>query len=205
MELKSLETYKSAFGLVQLLLVAVVAASAGANVYTWKLYSDKTDQLSSVIYIMDGAGSVTAAERQPLNLEQRVFEYEDHVKDFYGLWYAFDEHSFQRNTEKGLYLIGECGVKLLDVYKEERVFSKLQEKNLKVSVAVEDIAINLETRPVTGYIKGAQTISRLGGEMSRRMDCTFTLYDVDRSRENPHGVKIENWQIIDNSKIEKEK
>jgi len=202
MELKSLTTYKSAFSLVQLILIAVILASAGANVMIWKMFSEKIEQLSSVIYIMDGSGSVEPASQTPINLEQRTFEYEDHVKDFYRLWYAFDEHNFEENLEKGLYLVGECGISLFDTYKEDRVLEKLQEKNLSLFVSVEEISINTETRPVSGYIKGTQTIKRLAGKMTRRMDCTFTLHNVSRSRENPHGVKIENWEIVNNSKVE---
>lgn len=204
MPLKSIMSYKSAFSLVQLISVVVVLASAATCVLVYKMFTDKISELSSVIYIMDGSGSVNVAERQPLNLEQRLFEYEDHVKDFYSLWYAFDEHSFERNVEKALYLAGECGVELLDVYKEEQVLSKLQEKNLKITVKIEDVVIDISTRPVSGVVKGRQTIRRLGGSMSRRMDCRFSLHDVDRSRQNPHGVKIENWTVADNSKIENE-
>lgn len=202
MELKSLTSYKSAFALIRFILLVVIVSAFSAVVAVYYMFEKKVEELSSNIYIIDEKGNTMSASQSEQTLQTRIFEYEDHIKDFYSLWYSFDEGSYKRNIEAALYLAGETGKELLNVYEEEDVFNKVKEKNLKLFVNIESVVINVNTIPISGTIKGTQTIKRLQGELTRHLDCTFTLHDVDRSKNNSHGVKIENWKIINNNKIE---
>jgi hypothetical protein len=157
------------------------------------------------IYVIDSKGNVSSANEENINTNIRVFEYENHVKTFYKLWYQLDQNTFKPNIEAALSLVGDCGKELFNEYKDQDLYSLLRSKNLVITVTIESVKIDINQKPFRGIIKGVQTIYRLKGEITRRMDCSFTLYDVDRSRENPHGVKIENWKVEDTSPVETKK
>ena len=156
----------------------------------------------AVIYVMDKSGAIATADRNELDATGRLFEYEDHVKTFYRKWYAFDESSFQTNIESALYLIGDVGKSMYQKYMEDNILRTLKQMNMTVTVEIGDVNIDMNSMPRTGYITGVQTIKRARGSVSRNMNCTFELWDVSRSRNNPHGVKIEKWEVVNNSVIE---
>lgn len=198
--MKSLTNYKTAYSLVSIIAVTIIVSAFGSGAFIYYINAKMLQENKSVIYILDEKGNALIANKSQQSLETRVFEYEDHVKDFYQLWYAYDQFSYKRNIETALNLIGEGGKELYNLDLEQDIFGMLREKNLTLTVSVTDVQIN-DTRPVTGKITGTQTIRRLKGKLTRNLIATFTLKDVDRSRNNPHGVIIENWKIIDNTQI----
>lgn len=204
MELKSLTNYKTVYsGLKLIALVTIVGSmlfSATIFIYSWQ----KMTSAKNTIYVIDATGNVAVASGQAIDLKTRQFEYEDHVKDFYKLWYQFDQNSFKRNVEQGLILVGECGKELYNEYKSQDMYNLLQSKNISTEVMVSEIKIDVTQNPIRGYIKGIQTIKRLNGEAKRNMNCTFSIYDVDRSQDNSHGCKIEDWKVVDNNEINSE-
>ena len=199
--LKSLMSYKSAFQLLKLWSVVIIAAlllSTGVGFY---FMISEINKANSRIWVLDRKGHISSADETNMyNPETRIFEYRDQVRNFYKLWYALDEESYHRNTEEGLHLVGECGKELLNVYKEADLFRKLQEGNLKSTVEIEKIEINMNTSPISGLLYGIQTVRRPKGQGSRRMDAEFELYDVKRGDNNSHGVKIE-WRITNSEKL----
>jgi hypothetical protein len=175
-----------------------VIAVIGMAVYLHK----ELEKQSAMIYVMDKTGSISTADNNELDVSGRLFEYEDHVKTFYKKWYAFDEDSFEPNTTSALYLIGDVGKKMYQKYMEDNILRTLKQMNMRVYVEVKEVYIDMNSMPRTGHITGVQTIKRLKGTVSRNMNCTFELWDVSRSRNNPHGVKIEKWDVVNNVVIE---
>jgi len=160
------------------------------------------EKQNAMIYVMDKTGAISTADRNELDVYGRLFEYEDHVKTFYRKWYAFDESSFEPNIESALYMIGDVGKAMYQKYLEDNILRTLKQMNMSVTVEIIDTQIDMNTMPHTGYITGIQTIKRTRGSVSRNMNCTFELWDVSRSRNNPHGVRIEKWNVVNNSVIE---
>ncbi len=203
MKLDSLVNYRTANSAMKIITIIAIVFAFVFSVWMY-LYSLKELKASkNKIYMLDAKGNAYAADEKNIDINTRAFEYEAHVKTFYNLWYSIDENSYKRNIDDALNLAGECGKEMYNEYKEQDLLNTLRSKNLSTTVEIKEIKIEVTQRPITGYIKGIQTIKRLGGEISRNMNCTFQLHDVDRSRENPHGVKIENWKVIDNSEIDK--
>jgi len=204
MELKTLTTYTSANNSLKIIAIASIVALIFVTTILFIFSWTQLEKSKNVIYVIDQKGSVTEAVATELNMEIRQYEYEDHVKDFYTLWYAFDQNSFKRNIDKALLLIGESGKELYNEYKAQDIESMLRSKNIQTKVRITEIKIDITQRPVRGYIKGVQTISRLNGEVARNMNCTFSIYDINRSRDNSHGCLIEDWKVVDNTQISSE-
>jgi hypothetical protein len=194
--------YKSANTSLKLIaiisLVVSLLFSSVVYFFSWK----KLQESKQMIYILDASGKAYLANEKGLDVNTRVFEYESHVKYFYKLWYEFDEFSYQRNIDEALNFVGACGRELYNEYKEQDLGNILKSKNITASVQIKEVKIDITTTPITGYIKGTQTIKRLGSLQTRNMNCTFEIHDVDRSRQNPHGCIIENWKVVDNSIVQ---
>jgi len=199
MKLDSLMSYKTAGELSKTITITAIVVSAAALVAGYFVMTKEVNLQKNKVIVIDTKGQVYGSQMTNAK-DMRIFEYKDQIRKFYSLWYAFDENSYKSNIEKGLLLVGECGKELLNKYADQDVERKLFEKNLKLEVTIKDIQIDMDTNPVSGKIWGIQTTRRNKGSASRNMNCSFIIYDVDRSDENSHGCKIDNW-VVDNVDI----
>ncbi|MFN4083978.1 MAG: hypothetical protein ACK4K9_10125 [Bacteroidia bacterium] len=200
--LKGLEGYKNAFQLLRITIVTLIAGMILLTVFGIVFVNKNLKEATRNIWVMAADGSVIRAEaKDATNLESRVYEYRNHVKMFYSYWYAFDQNNFKENIEKGLYLVGDCGKSLWKKYQEESLERKVMENNLIVKVDIKEVKIDINSIPVKGVVYAIQKVKRPSGEIARHLDAVFDLYDVSRSDVNPHGVLIENFEIINSEVI----
>ncbi len=195
MELKSLLSYKSAFALTKSIVIALIVVFGVCMVVGFYIMQKEITKARENVIVIDKSGTIYDSELRK-EKGMRIYEYENHVRTFYILWYSFDENSYKDNVERGLKLVGECGKELQNTYIDQEIERKLSEKSLVFEVTIKDIKIDMSTIPISGYIVGEQRIKRKKGELCRHLDCSFIIYDVDRSRENPHGCKIEKWSEV---------
>lgn len=173
---------------------------AAAFCFSFAYMARKIDKAYTKELVIDTNGK--AYEATPvLASEMKKYEYEDHVKQFVESWYAFDESTYQANIDGALNWIGNRGKELLNEYNDLDILNSLVQKNIRYTVAISELQIDMNTIPVSGYVLFAQTGHRAKGSKSRDIYVKFTLYPVSRSRENIHGVKIEDW-IVTYSKPE---
>jgi hypothetical protein len=156
--------------------------------------SNKIDAAYTKALVIDTSGGVH--EVTPvLAVEMRMYEYENHIRTFVNTWYAFDESNYNANIEKALALIGNRGKELVSEYRDVDMYNSLIQKNIRYGVIIKEIHVEMGTLPVSGNITFTQMGFRAKGSSARDVYAEFTLYDVNRSRENPHGVKIEDWRV----------
>lgn len=156
--------------------------------------SNRIDAVYSKTLVMDTTGQIYSATALP-SADMRKYEYINHVKTFVGKWYSFDEYTYENNIKSGLCLIGDMGKELLNDYKSVSMQNSLMQKNIKYGVMINDIVVDMNTLPVSGTVVFTQTGFRAGGSSARDISVSFTLYDVSRSKDNPHGTKIEDWVV----------
>lgn len=154
----------------------------------------KIDEAYTKALVLDTSGRVYEATSVAAS-DMRKYEYEDHIKTFVLKWYAFDESTYESNIKSALNLIGNRGKELLSEYNDINMHNSLIQKNIIYSVTIKDIHVEMKTVPVSGEILFTQTGYRARGGVSREVLAKFTLYDVSRSQENSHGVKIEGWEV----------
>jgi hypothetical protein len=188
-----------------ILAIVVIILSMGATGYMFYEFKKEIEESKRQIYVMDYAGNIFFGQVERMNLSHRVAEYKDHVRDFYNLWYSFDQNTFYDNTDRALWLIGERGKELKEEYEMQKVYENVFEKNMIVNVEVLNIDIDVNQRPMVGIIEGIQTIRRGMGEIRRNLVVEFSITDAQgRSEKNPHGAVIKKWNVIDKSPIENE-
>lgn len=154
----------------------------------------KVDDAYNKSLVLDTSGKIYDATSVETSV-MRKYEYENHVKTFTTLWYSFDESTYENNVSAALSLIGNRGKELLNEYNDVNMHNSLIQKNIRYGLIIKDLHIDMQTVPVSGEIYFVQTGYRARGSVARDISVKFTLYNVSRSRENPHGVKIDTWDV----------
>lgn len=194
MDLMKFKTVDNAFK-TTVLASAVCCLIMGIAFVVSSIYlSNKIDSVLTKALVFDTSGQVygTASINA---VDMRKYEYEDHIKRFVNLWYSFDESTYERNIEEALHLIGNQGKLLVNEYNDVNMLNSLIQKNLRYGIIIKDLRIDMQTIPVSGEILFTQTGYRAKGSIARDISAKFTLYDVSRSAENSHGVKIDSWEV----------
>ena len=194
MDLTKFKTVDETIRITMIVAICCCFLMAVAFTVAFIFQYNKIDEAYTKALVLDTSGkvydttSVAAAD-------MRKYEYEDHIKTFVLKWYAFDESTYEGNIKSALNLIGNRGKELLSEYNDINMHNSLIQKNIIYSVTIKDIHVDMKTVPVSGEILFTQTGYRARGGVSRDVLVKFTLYDVSRSRENSHGVKIEGWEV----------
>ena len=194
MDLMKFKTVDQAFKTT--VMVAVICCLImGVSFSAAAIYlSNKIDNVLEKALVLDASGQVYNATSIEVDA-MRKFEYEDHIKKFVSLWYSFDESTYERNIEEALHLIGNQGKMLFNEYNDVNMLNSLIQKNLRYGIIIKDLRVDMQTIPVSGEVLFTQTGYRARGSNARDVSVKFTLYDVSRSAENSHGVKIDNWEV----------
>lgn len=194
MDLTKFKTVDESLRITLIVSICCCGIMALAFTVAFIFQYNKIDEAYTKALVLDTSGKIY--EVTPIAAsDMRKYEYEDHIKDFVGKWYAFDESTYESNIKSALNLIGNRGKELLSEYNDVNMHNSLIQKNIIYKVAIKDIQVDMKTVPVSGEILFTQTGYRARGSVSREVLVKFTLYDVSRSRENSHGVKIENWDV----------
>lgn len=194
MDLTKFKTIDQAFKTTVIASVISCSVMALAFIICFFYLSYKVDEAYSKSLVLDTSGKIYDATSIETSL-MRKYEYENHVKTFATLWYSFDESTYDANIVAALPLIGNRGKELLNEYNDVNMHNSLIQKNIRYGLIIKDLHIDMQTVPVSGEIVLVQTGYRARGSVARDITVKFTLYNVSRSRENPHGVKIERWDV----------
>lgn len=188
------KTVDETIRVTMIVAITCCATLAVAFLVAFIFQYNKINEAYTKALVLDTAGKVYDVTPVAAS-DMRKYEYEDHIKTFVLLWYAFDESTYENNIKSALNLIGNRGKELLSDYNDVNMHNSLIQKNIIYSVTIKEIRVDMKTVPVSGEIQFTQKGYRARGSVSREVLAKFTVYDVSRSRENSHGVKIEGWDV----------
>lgn len=202
MKLQTLTNFRGTIKFILILSILIILFCFGITGFVFFNAQNEIREAKNEIYILDDRGNIFYGQLKQMNRYYRLYEYEDHARDFYNLFYSFDQNTYNKNIERALWLVGDCGKDLKRLNDEQKVYENLVSKNLIVTVQILKLNIDISQKPFKGIITGIQTIYRAGGKVSRQLDCTFTITDAQgRSQKNTHGAIINDWKIINSEKI----
>ena len=151
------------------------------------------------LYVLDN--SVPVLVKQTDKLLNRPVEYRSQVELFHRLFFTLapDDQYIKDNIEKSLYLIDDTGKKEYTNLREKGFYNQLISSNSMVTVTTDSIQINSNERKFMYF--GKQMINRKTALIVRKLITEGRFEDIVRSPNNPHGVLLKDWRIIDNSEI----
>lgn len=182
-------------------LVVTFLSVFASLAYSFYLYKDSK---KAQIYLMDGAnGEVFTAKIIKDELTIREPEIYNHLITFHQHFFNLDQYNYQRNTEKALDLIDDSGKNYYQTLVNEGWYNSLKLNNLVQQIHIDSININPKVYPYKALIHGKTEVYRYGEEkdkLEKKIRISCVLYDVGRSRENPHGLLISNFNIVNHGK-----
>ena len=176
------------------ILFAVIIVIVGF-VFAYKLIEDSRKSL----YVIDNG--VPILVKQTDELLNRPVEYQSQVELFHRLFFTLapDDRYIKENVEKSLYLIDDSGKKEYTNLREKGFYNQIISGNSLVTVRNDSIKLDLPNKKFIYY--GTQMINRKNSLIIRKLITEGDFEDMIRSPNNPHGVLLRNWRILDNSEI----
>lgn len=176
------------------ILFAVVIVIVGF-VFTYQLIKDSRKSL----YVIDNG--VPILVKQTDELLNRPVEYKSQVELFHRLFFTLapDDRYIKENVEKSLYLIDDSGKKEYTNLREKGFYNQIISGNSLVTVRADSIKMDLPGKKFIYY--GTQMINRKNSLIIRKLITEGNFEDMIRSPNNPHGVLLRNWRILDNSEL----
>lgn len=151
------------------------------------------------IYILDNGVPVLA--KQTDALLNRPVEYKAQVELFHRLFFTLapDDAYIKENIQKSLYLVDDSGKKEYTNLKEKGFYNQIVASSSMVSIHTDSIALDMEKMKFSFY--GKQMITRKSSVIVRKLITEGFFKDMIRSPNNPHGVMLEDWRILDNEEV----
>ena len=176
------------------ILFAVLIVIAGF-VFAYKLVQDSRKSL----YVLDNG--VPILVKQTDDLLNRPVEYKSQIELFHRLFFTLapDDRYIKENVEKSLYLIDDSGKKEYTNLREKGFYNQIISGNSLVTVRNDSIKMDVPNKKFIYY--GTQMINRKNTLIIRKLITEGNFEDMIRSPNNPHGVLLRNWRILDNSEI----
>ena len=176
------------------ILFAVLIVIVGL-IFAYKLVQDSRKSL----YVIDNG--VPILVKQTDELLNRPVEYKSQIELFHRLFFTLapDDRYIKENVEKSLYLIDDSGKKEYTNLREKGFYNQIISGNSLVTVRNDSIKMDLPNRKFIYY--GTQMINRKNTLIIRKLITEGNFEDMIRSPNNPHGVLLRNWRILDNSEL----
>lgn len=151
------------------------------------------------LYVLDNG--VPVLVKQTDELLNRPVEYKSQVELFHRLFFTLapDDEYIKENVEKALYLIDDTGKKEYTNLREKGFYNQLISSNAMVTIKTDSIKVHPERRMFMFY--GKQMINRKTALIIRKLITEGHFEDMMRSPNNPHGVLLKDWRILDNTEI----
>lgn len=176
------------------ILFAVLIVIVGF-IFAYKLVQDSRKSL----YVIDNG--IPVLVKQTDELLNRPVEYKSQIELFHRLFFTLapDDRYIKENVEKSLYLIDDSGKKEYTNLREKGFYNQIISGNSLVTVRNDSIKMDLPNRKFIYY--GTQMINRKTTLIIRKLITEGNFEDMIRSPNNPHGVLLRNWRILDNSEL----
>ncbi len=179
-------------------LAAIVFAFFIVNAGFFFAYKMIQDSKKS-IYILDNGVPVLA--RQTDVLLNRPVEYKAQIELFHRLFFTLapDDSYIKENIQKSLYLMDDSAKKEYTNLREKGFYNQIVASSSMVSIHSDSISLDMENNKFRYF--GKQMITRKSSVITRKLFTEGYFEDIIRSPNNPHGVLLKNWRIIDNEEL----
>ena len=98
-----------------------------------------------------------------------------------------------------MYLIDDSGKKEYTNLKEKGFYNQIVASSSMVSIHSDSIKLDMGQKKFQFF--GKQMITRKSSVITRKLITEGFFDDIIRSPNNPHGVLLKNWRILDNEEL----
>ena len=197
-KMKNIET---TFRFIRLLSIFAIAGSFLAGIIFFGLAARTITAAQSKIYILSAGKAMEAfASDRSINL---AVEAKAHIADFHEHFFTLDpdEKFIAQGLRRALYLADASAKRVYENLKESGYYANVVSSNISQRVEIDSIQLDMTGYPFHFRLFGTEKITRLTSIATRDLVTEGYLREVSRSDNDPHGLLIERWSVIDNRDI----
>lgn len=152
------------------------------------------------IYITNGYGNTLEAYQIAAN-ENRNAEAKAQVRNFHAILYNITPNpkAVKRNLDE-LLLIGDASVKAFLDKRGDAYYKKLIASDVEVKYEHDSLNVNTSIYPYKAVQYGKEIVQTNVGFLVKNLVTSCELKEVARTDENPHGLQISNFEVLQNER-----
>ena len=156
---------------------------------------------SSNIYILDRGTAATASLGEADS--QRELEVRDHVIRFHELMMNLSPSSdaIKTNIDRALTMSDRSAFNYWQDLSETGFYNRLVSANISQQFSLDSISTDMASYPYRSEVFGKLYLIRESNITAYRIRTSCQLVDIGRSKDNPHGLMIEQFRVVSNDKI----
>ena len=200
--IKEMVTMKSSSANMARLSVAAVAVSGlvalGCMVFALRFIGSEM----SNIYVLDRGNAMSATMASDDSF-QRSLEVEDHVTRFHELLLNLSPSSdaIKSNIDRALLMSDRSAFNYWSDLSEQGFYQRLVSANISQQFALDSVKVDMKTYPYGATTYGKLYLIRESNITAYDMVTSCRLVDVGRSKDNPHGLMLEQFRVESNEKL----
>lgn len=197
-QFKNIDT---AFKYIRVIAIVAILGSIGLCVYSVYYTNKRIAEKEEKVLVIANGKIFEATSQDRGNLWP--IEIRDHVKMFHFYFYTLqpDEKVINNNVIKALYLADNVAANEYDNLRENGYYSSLIAANVSQEIEMDSIQVNMNTSPWEFRYIGKLRIIRATSIVIRSLITEGTIRQTFPSDNNPHGLLIERWRIVENKDI----
>jgi conjugative transposon TraK protein len=196
--MKNIET---TFRFIRIFSIIAITGSFLAGIAFFGLAARTIDAAQSKIYILSAGKAMEAfASDRSANL---AVEAKAHITDFHEHFFTLDpdEKFIADGLSRALYLADASAKRVYDNLKESGYYANVVSGNFSQRVEIDSIQLDMTGYPFHFRVFGTEKVTRPTSIATRNLITEGYLREVSRSDNDPHGLLIERWSVIDNRDI----
>ena len=153
------------------------------------------------IYVIDKGQSILALQSD--GSATRDLEAMDHVTRFHELFFnmAPNAATIQQNVDRALNLSDRSVYDYWSDLSEQGFYQRLVSANISQQFALDSVKVDMKTYPYGATTYGKLYLIRESNITAYDMVTSCRLVDVGRSKDNPHGLMLEQFRVESNEKL----
>lgn len=203
MEFKSLRNIEASFKQIRfftLVFIILCTGLTGYSVYSAYAFAEVQRQK---IYVLDNGKSLILALSQDV-AQNRPVEIRAHVRLFHELFFSLapDKLAIEDNIKRSLYLSDKSVYLYYTNLSEQQYYNRIISANINQKIRLDSIVFDINSYPykVTTYAR--QLLFRETSITIRNLITSCLVTESIRSDNNPFGLMIEKFSIIDNKDLQ---
>lgn len=200
--MSTLKNIDSAFKLMRTSVIIIIVACftfCGIFYYTSQLSIQKAREK---IYVLTNGDALELALSKSPEVNRKA-EIKNHINMFHRLFFEFDPDANEilKTINKSLVLIDESGQQMHYSRKEALYYHKIVEGSISSRVKIDSIITDVSSYPYRAKIYAIQKLIRPSNVAYKNLIAVMQLRNVKRTDDNPHGLFIERYNLIDNKTV----
>lgn len=155
------------------------------------------------IYVLDQGKSLMVALSQDASLNRPV-EIREHVRRFHELLFTLspEKSAIESNINRALALADESGYKVYKDLLEQGYYNRIISSNAMQRIEIDSLSTDFDHYPYRVRLFGRLKIIRSSNLTIRSLVTEQYLSNSVRSDNNPQGLLIERFTILENRELE---